>query len=387
MVCQNCKKVFFDYMKKKCPNCQASSNFLYDYTNSDEILKEKTKVIIDNRESLGLEGLVGGLDSIIINTEWEKQKQAVKEMLNFTGFEFDGAFKTKTKNYCILRKEGSADILITSRLSNDNPFLSYNFHPKSKHLPNTRLETFVFEVFDIKKYVSIQKNLGKNFLTEQILERDNFYFVQTKPSELTGNSIGFIQWKNKRRKYFDGKNIVLNWNFTKNNKNYLRNIGKIDHAATRVKSINRDLAILEFMELTNYKFDFAIYVKIFNSITSVARLTKDDFAMVFTSGISPFVNFEISGPTEKYIHNYGPRVHHVAFKTDNIESSYSNLVDDGMDFLIDLVGSENQGLKQTFSVGSKNTLLVNEYIHRYGDFDGFFTKDNVTLLTGATGRQ
>jgi hypothetical protein len=32
-------------------------------------------------------------------------------------------------------------------------------------------------------------------------------------------------------------------------------------------------------------------------------------------------------------------------------------------------------------------MLVTEYIHRYGDFDGFFTKSNVTLLTGATGRQ
>jgi hypothetical protein len=32
-------------------------------------------------------------------------------------------------------------------------------------------------------------------------------------------------------------------------------------------------------------------------------------------------------------------------------------------------------------------LLVNEYIHRYGDFEGFFTKGNVTLLTAATGKQ
>jgi len=58
-----------------------------------------------------------------------------------------------------------------------------------------------------------------------------------------------------------------------------------------------------------------------------------------------------------------------------------------MDLLIDLVGSPDEGLKQTFSVQSGNTLLVNEYIHGYGDFDGFFTKSNVTLLTGATEKQ
>ncbi len=84
----------------------------------------------------------------------------------------------------------------------------------------------------------------------------------------------------------------------------------------------RDRAIIEFMELTNYTFDFAVYVKIFNSITNVARLAPDEFAMVFTS-------------TEP----------------------------------------------------SEYTLIVNEYIHRYHGFTGFFTRDNVTLLTGSTAKQ
>lgn len=41
------------------------------------------------------------------------------------------------------------------------------------------------------------------------------------------------------------------------------------------------------MELTNYNFDLAIYVKLFNSITNLARLSAGDFAMVFISGIAP----------------------------------------------------------------------------------------------------
>ncbi len=95
------------------------------------------------------------------------------------------------------------------------------------------------------------------------------------------------------------------------------------------------------MELTNYNFDFAIYVKptvilIFNSITNVARLSQSDFAMVFTSGISPYTSDTESGPTEKFIHNYGTRVHHMAFHTEKIEDTFAALKENGMDFLIEL---------------------------------------------------
>ena len=60
---------------------------------------------------------------------------------------------------------------------------------------------------------------------------------------------------------------------------------------------------------------------------------------------------------------------------------------DGMEFLIELVGSPEEGLHQTFTLPSPNTLLVNEYIPRYDGFDGFFTRSNVETLTRATGRQ
>ena len=73
--------------------------------------------------------------------------------------------------------------------------------------------------------------------------------------------------------------------------------------------------------------------------------------------------------------------------TEHIEQTCADLMDRGMEFLIGLIGSEAEGLKQTFSVASDSTLIVNEYIRRYGDFDGFFSPNNVMLLTGATGRQ
>jgi 4-hydroxyphenylpyruvate dioxygenase-like putative hemolysin len=217
--------------------------------------------------------------------------------------------------------------------------------------------------------------------------KGKFSFVQTEPSAYTGSSIGLIQWKKGGRDYSTEDSVPLDWQLLKPENDYLRNIEELDHAATRVRAQDRDAAIIEFMSLTNYDFDFAIYVRLFNSITNVARLTKKDFAMVFTSGISPYVSDEKSGPTEKFIQNYGTRVHHIAFNTENIEKTFAALKESGMDFLIGLVGSQEEGLKQSFSVASPHTMLVNEYIHRYGDFDGFFTKSNVTLLTEATGKQ
>jgi len=39
--------------------------------------------------------------------------------------------------------------------------------------------------------------------------------------------------------------------------------------------------------------------------------------------------------------------------------------DDGMKFLLDLVGSPQEGLRQIFTVPSPHTMLVTEYIQRY----------------------
>ena len=386
VICSACNQVYGNSKSGRCPNCGSSAPQI-DFKNSDEYLQEKILEVKDRRRNLGLEGLVKELNCIIINTEPNRHQDAVNEFLRYTGFAFYDAFENPRNRTCVLKRRNSADILITSRMGENNPFFQFNMYPKTQHLPNTRLETYVFEIADIEKYILIQKSAGIEFLTDEIIETDNFLFIQTKPSRYTSNSVGFIQWNGEQGNYFTDDSRELPWKLNKPERNYLKNVGKLDHTATRVRARDRDAAIIEFMSLTNYNFDFAIYVKLFNSITSVARLTKEDFAMVFTSGISPYVSNEQSGPTEKFINNYGTRVHHMAFKTDKIEDTYAAIKDDGMDFLIDLVGSREEGLKQTFTVASPHTLLVNEYIHRYDDFDGFFTKSNVTLLTAATDKQ
>ena len=384
LICLKCKQVHPDTLDKKCPGCEGT-NF-HDFKNSDEYLRNKITLVLEDRRKLGLHGLVGGLNCIVINTEPDKQKAAVEEFLMYAGLEVMEAFEDSDFRTVVMKTEGSADFLIRSR-KNDNPFLQLNQFPKSREVPNTRLESLVFKTTDIEQYVSIQKKRGIKFLTEDIINADNFSFVQTVPSKYTGNSIGLIQWQGNETKYASLKSQPLDWQFRKPNRSELKNIKHLDHAATRVRAEDRDAAIIEFMDLTNYNFDFAIYVKSFNSITNVARISPRDFAMVFTSGISGYIDDEKSGPTEKFVHNYGPRVHHIAFWTEAIDETMSYLKNCGMGFLLDLVGSPEEGLKQIFSNPSENTLIVNEYIRRYGDFNGFFTRSNVTLLTEATNKQ
>ncbi|MFC1682720.1 hypothetical protein ACFL0G_00740 [Candidatus Zixiibacteriota bacterium] len=387
LICPKCMAVHYESKHGRCPKCDLGPPRVHDFSNSDDYLKREVPRVLEERKNLGLDGLVGGLDSVIINTEAERQQAAVEELLRYTGLEFADAFQDLHYKTCILQKQGSANFLVTSRRDVDNPFMEFNKFPKSQHFPNTRLETFVFETVDIERYVSIQKSRGVSFLTDKIITAKDFSFIQTIPSSFTGLSLGFIQWNRTGGHYFTPESEGLRWQHKKPGGDYLQQINELDHTATRVRANDRDAAIIEFMELTNYNFDFAIYVKLFNSITNVARLSPSDFAMVFTSGISPYISDEASGPTEKFIHNYGARVHHLAFNTMEIENTFTALKESNMDFLIDLVGSPADGLKQTFSEASKHTLLVNEYIHRYGDFDGFFTKSNVTLLTGATDLQ
>jgi 4-hydroxyphenylpyruvate dioxygenase-like putative hemolysin len=387
LICKNCKKVFDDSIGDECPQCHIHAPHIYNFQNSDDFLKNEVPRVMEERKKAGLEGMLGDLECIIINTETDHQQAAVDELLRTTGLDFEIAFDDAHTRTCVLKAPDSADFLIQSRPNSNNPFKFFNVFPKSKHLPNTRLETFVFSVTDIERYMEIQRSQNVVFLTPDIIRTDNYAFIQTLPIKSTGTSIGFIQWTGKRGDYHSQNSESVDWTFTKPRHSWLKNIKELDHTALRVRAEDRDKAIIEFMKLTNYHFDFAIYVTVFNSITNVARLTNGQFAMVFTSGISPYINDSESGPTERFIHNYGTRVHHLAFRTEKIEETYEALKKDGMTFLLKLVGSESEGLKQTFSSQSEQTILVNEYIHRYGDFDGFFTKSNVTLLTGATEKQ
>ena len=353
----------------------------------ERALNENAACALDRRRDAGLDGLSGGLDSVIIAVETDNLVPACYELLRYTGLSCTGGFFDADSQSYVLGVPGSASLVVRSRGGVQNPFARVNTARLTGPLLNTRLETFVFTTPDIGEYVAIQKERGVKFLTPAPLVSDTFSFIQTTPSPYTGNSIGFIEWQDGMRTYVPAGATPVSPDIAKPAYRHLNHISRLDHAATRVRAQDRAAAILEFISLTSYHYDFGVHVKSLNSITSVARRGNEDFAMVFTSGITPYTSDKASGPTEKFIKNYGTRVHHMAFLTDGIEDTVAMLKKDGMGFLLDLVGSEAEGLMQIFSEPSQHTLIVNEYIHRYGDFDGFFTKSNVERLTEATNRQ
>jgi len=358
------------------------------FTNTNERLLERVDTILADRQRAGLEGLVGGLEAVIINAEPDLLGAAVQGLLETTGYQLADAFEDPQHVTYVLTCPGSADFLVRSRKTGPNPFTAANDFPVGRRLPDTRLETFVFGVKDLQAYAGIQRGRGFEFQTDRPVLGPAFRFLQTWPSLFTGNATGFVQWHGEPRDWRTVGARRLDRRLRKpDNRPFLANIGRLDHCATRVRAQDRDAAILEFMALTSYRFSMAIHVESLNSITNVSRLGPTDFALVFTSGISPFVDEATSGPTEKFAHTYGPRVHHLAFDTQDIETVIEGLRRHGQRYLEEMVGSPEEGLKQIFTVPHPTTLLVNEYIHRYGDFDGFFTRQNVTLLTQATARQ
>jgi hypothetical protein len=333
-----------DYSIHPAGETMVKNEIAEDLSEQETELLSRAPEVLDAQRSAGLEGLVGGLDAVIINIERDRLLPATRELLRYTGHTCDEAFYDPAASTFILSCAGSASLILRSRNSGYNPFERFNTAPVAGTLPNTRLETLVFTTPDIREYVAIQKERGVAFLTDTPVKLRHGLFIQTLPSQFTGNSLGFVEWHgDDHRSYLPASGITEEPLLPKPPSGFQTSILVLDHAATRVRAQERNAAILEFLQLTNYHYDFAVYVKSLNSITSVARRTKDDFAMVFTSGIMPDTGDGASGPTEKFIRNYGTRVHHIAFRTERIVETVAALKDDGMEFLLDLVGSPQRG--------------------------------------------
>jgi 4-hydroxyphenylpyruvate dioxygenase-like putative hemolysin len=175
----------------------------------------------------------------------------------------------------------------------------------------------------------------------------------------------------------------------------------IDHLATRVYSQNREAALLEYLALSSYYYWGSYDIPDQNSSTNVTKnvrgLTESRSpAKVFTANNHPYcVNHldQLPSPTETFVRNYGPRLHHMALAVKDGQHEGKEYIDfvvhaitaQGKGFLLDTVGSREEGLKQIFSSASDFSSLIIEYVQRFGDFQGFFARNNVALLTVAAG--
>jgi uncharacterized protein YaaQ len=344
-------------------------------------LIDQALTVTDDRRDSGLDGLVGGLEAVIIATEADHLVPAVYEMLRYTGLSCTEAFFDTNSQSYVLSASESPSVIIRERSGEENPFSNYNRGRLTGAHPNTRPETFIFSTPSLQEYTAIQKRRGVRFLTSNPVESDNFSFIQTEPSPFTGNSLGFIEWLDDMRSFAPAGASLITPDLVKPPNRHLANIFEIDHATTRVKAEDRISAVLEFIALTNYQYDSGIYVKTTHSVSSVTRHVREKGALIFSSGVPVTEKGVEPGPAEQFIQDYGARIHHIAFRTTEIQSTVGMLKKDGMDFLNDLEGSDVDGMRQIFSEPSRYTLIVNEYLQRYGGYEGFFAKTNIEHLS------
>jgi hypothetical protein len=270
----------------------------------------------------------------------------------------------------------------------------------------------IFRVTNLHEVVELQKTRDIRFFNQDQIRKlelpGNMAIV--KPSPYTHNIVGYWERPPEEiRVYALGVSVInddVNRGYieakeTQTKLGLDKLILPIDHLATRIYSQNREVAILEYLTLSSYYYWGSYDISDQNSSTNVTKSVHYDDermspAKVFTAANHPyFVNHLVGlpSPTENFVRNYGPRLHHIALGVADGETNGHINIDyvvdairaKGKDFLLDVIGSREEGLKQIFSSASEHSSLIIEYVQRFGDFDGFFTKQNVAELTHAAG--
>ena len=156
-------------------------------------------------------------------------------------------------------------------------------------------------------------------------------------------------------------------------------IVKLDHVAYRVKMGERLTTIQSLMQLLPYRQFKNFKIISTNAITTCIKLHETLPVIVVSEGL---VEDSI---VEKYCQKYGSRVHHLAYLVTDIVEVVKIQKSRNVEFTSEeIIGSEEEGIKQIFTMPTKHTNHIIEYIQRFGDFDGFFTPDNVESLMKST---
>ncbi|MFX0204852.1 MAG: hypothetical protein ACFFDT_02625 [Candidatus Hodarchaeota archaeon] len=157
-------------------------------------------------------------------------------------------------------------------------------------------------------------------------------------------------------------------------------IVKLDHVAYRVRKGERRRLIDElttyippYREFKNFKVINA------NAITTCIQLHETLPVVVVSEGLTE------DSIVERYCQNYGSRVHHLAYLVKDIRRVVEVQKQKGIVFTTEkIIGSEEEGILQIFTIPTETTNHIIEYIQRFGDFDGFFTPSNIAELMQST---
>ena len=372
--------------------------------------------LLEERDNSGLTGMIDQIEAIMITVDPGHSTRYIGELALMTPYHYLVTLESESHWTHILRVDmHSPDFLIREVKDRRTRgiFRSLNeVYPIGRHKPNSRYMGEILRVKDMHSVVECQQAREFRFFSQEETRKlelpGNLSIV--KPSPYTHNIVGYIERPSDQiRTYALGissinqevQDIYLTAKTLQKELRINDLILPIDHLATRIYSQNREVAILEWLSLSSYYYWGSYDIQDQNSSTNVTKSVHHNSeihspAKVFTANNTPyFINHldRKPSPTETFVRNYGPRLHHIALavcdgETDgreNIDHVVRQIEAQGRNFLLDVIGSRNQGLKQIFSSASEHSSLIIEYVQRFGDFKGFFTKENVAELTHAAG--
>jgi hypothetical protein len=380
--------------------------------------EEYLQRLLKERDSSGLTEMIHEIDALMITVDPENSIDYIAELTLMTPYHYLVTLESEKHWTHILRIDLNSPDLLLREVKDPNfrgIFRSLNeIYPVGSKKPNSRYMGEIIRVSNMHEVQKIQESREFRFFSPDETRKLELpgNIALSKPSPYTHNVVGYLErHADNLRVYALGistirADVQQAYEKAKALQEKLRIddlILPVDHLATRIYSQNREVAILEYLSLSSYYFWGAYNIWDQNSSTNVTKSVHQlpeskSPAKVFTANNTPyFVNHleKLPSPTETFVRNYGPRLHHMALAVkdgerdgvENIEFVVNAIAEQGKGFLLDVIGSKEQGLKQIFSNASEHSSLIIEYVQRYGDFDGFFTKENVAALTEAAGAE
>ncbi len=386
-----------------------------DKQNSD-FFEYYLKVLLEERDRVGLTDMIGQIEALMITVDPDQSIRYVGELCLMTPYHYLVTLESETHWTHILRIDMNSPDLLVREVKDPQTrgiFRSLNeVYPIGASKPNSRYMGEILRAENMSEVSRLQQEREFRFFSQDEVRKMELpgNLAISKPSPYTHNIVAYMERpEGQLRTYALGMSSIredvqqayLKAKELKEELNLENFLNPIDHLATRIYSQNRETAILEWLSLSSYYYWGSYDIKDQNSSTNVTKSVhfEDQIhspAKVFTANNTPyFVNHleKLPSPTETFVRNYGPRLHHIAIGVndgefngmENIDYVVDSITRQGKKFLLDVIGSREEGIKQIFSSASEHSSLIIEYVQRFGDFDGFFTKQNVAELTHAAG--
>jgi len=399
-------------------NTQLSSLSLpiYEDKKNSAFFYEYRHKLLEERDSLGLTESIHEIDAMMLTVDPGKSIEYIAELSLMSAYCYLYTLESDSHWTHVMRADDSSPDLIVREVKHEGIrgiFRSLNeVYPVGSEKPHSRYIGEVLRVTDLQEVVKLQQKRGFSFFSESEMLRLELprNFAISKPSPYTHNIVAYCQRQKGEEKHYQLGVSFINTEASEvcaQAKQRQQELGiyglilPVDHLATRIYSQNREVAVLEWLSLSSYYYWGSLDIVDQNSTTNVTKSIHyanelHSPAKVFSANNTPyFVNHLkiFPSPTENFVRNYGPRLHHIAMGvkdgavhgTENIDYVVDAIREQGKSFLLDVIGSKSEGLKQIFSSASEHSSLIIEYVQRFGDFKGYFHKDNVAELTLAAG--